>query len=179
MDCSSEGHPRRAVSGRGDHYGPNTEPILGHSRGFTMIELIVVMVILGIVGVYTFSYLGDTMGAYVRVKEHNTLYDEGRLAMEYMVRELRDANQNAAITATSSSITFTKVHPSATTITYSLTSGTLNRVSSGTYALAGNVATFTPTVSGSAPSRVITLELILSGRGNVRLRTSIYPRNNI
>lgn len=158
----------------------NDERYFLNRSGFTILEMIIVIVILGILGVYTFSFLGDSMGAYVRVKEHKTLYDEGRMAMEYMVRELRDANQNASITTTSSSITFTKVHPSSATITYSLTSGTLNRDSDGTTnALAGNVQTFSPTVSGTAPNQVVTLELILSGRGTVRLRTAIYPRNSV
>jgi prepilin-type N-terminal cleavage/methylation domain-containing protein len=147
--------------------------------GFTMIEFIISIVILGVLGAYTFSFLGDSMGAYVRVKEHKTLYDEGHLAMEYMVLEIRDANQNAAITATSSSITFTKLHPSAMTITYNLTNGTLNRVYNGTYALAGNVQTFSPTVSGTAPNQLVTLDLMLSGRGLIRPRTTIYPRNNV
>lgn len=157
----------------------NAEGVFGLQHGFTIIELIISIVILGILGAYTFSFLGDSMGAYVRVQEHKTLYDEGRLAMEYMVREIRDANQNAAITTTSSSITFTKLHPSVMTITYSLTSGTLNRVYSGTYALAGNVQTFSPTVSGTAPNKVVTLDLTLSGRGLIRLRTTVYPRNNV
>lgn len=147
--------------------------------GFTIIELIIGIVILGILGVYTFSFLGDSMGAYVRVKEHKTLYDEGRLAMEYMVREIRDADQNAAITVVSNtSITFTKRHPSTTTITYSLTSGTVNRVAGGTYALSGNVQGFSPAVSGSAPNKVVTLDITLSGRGTVGFRTAVCPRNS-
>lgn len=163
-----------------EHRTLNAERCFGNPCGFTIIEFIIVIVILGILGVYTFSFLGDSMGAYVRVQEHKILYDEGRLAMEHMVREIRDANQNAAITVVSNtSITFTKLHPSSATITYSLTSGTLNRVYNGTYALAGNVQTFSPTVFGPAFSQVVTLDLTLSGRGTVRFRTIIYPRNNV
>ncbi|MBA4393786.1 MAG: hypothetical protein C0407_09570 [Desulfobacca sp.] len=170
----------RQVRTRTGRRTPNSERYRVLQKGFTTIEFIISIVILGILGIYTFSFLGDSMGAYVRVKEHKTLYDEGRLAMEYMVREIRDANQTAAITVVSNtSITFTKLHPSAMTITYSLTSGTLNRVYSGTFALAGRVQTFSPTVSGTAPNQLVTLDLTLSGRGVIRIRTTIYPRNNV
>jgi prepilin-type N-terminal cleavage/methylation domain-containing protein len=148
--------------------------------GFTMIELIVGIIILGILGVSTFSFLGDSMGAYVRVKGHRLLYDEGRQALEYMALELRDANQNASITTGTSSIAFTRSHPSATSITYSLTGGTLNRLSGGnTNALAGNVTAFSPSLSGTAPSQMVTLSLTLSvsGSGTVYLRTTVCPRN--
>ena len=147
--------------------------------GFTIIELIIVIVIMGILGVYTFSFIGDSMGAYVRVQEHKVLYDEGQLAMKYMVREIRDADQNTSITVSGASITFTILHPSSAAINYSLTGGTLNRVYNGTYALAGNVQTFSPTVSGSAPNQVVTLDLTLGGRGLIRFRTTIYPRNKV
>jgi prepilin-type N-terminal cleavage/methylation domain-containing protein len=172
-------HCKALGTGAPERRTPNAERYFFNRSGFTTIEFIVSIVILGILGVYTFSFLGSTMGAYVRVQEHKILVDEGRLAMEHMIREIRDANQNASITTTTSSITFTKVHPSSATITYSLTSGTLNRVYGGTFALAGNVQTFSPTVSGSAPNQVVTLDMTLSGRGTVRFRTKIYPRTYV
>lgn len=162
---------------RGGFQKTKVQAVLFDQSGFSLIEMIMVIVILGIIGVYTFSFLGDTMGAYVRVKEHKTLYDEGRLAMQFMVNELRDANQNDPFTVSTSSITFTRTHPSATVITYSLSGSTLNREESGTFPLAGSVQSFTPTISGTVPSQVITLELVISGRGTVRFRTAVFPRN--
>jgi prepilin-type N-terminal cleavage/methylation domain-containing protein len=148
-------------------------------RGFTVIEMIISIVILGILGVYTFSFLGNSMGAYVRVRDHKTLYDEARIAMRRMADEIEDANRNAPITITpNTSIVFTKTHPSATMITYILSGSVLNRVSGGvTNALTGNVQTFNPAVDGT--TKVVTLELVqaVSGGGTVRFRTMVYPRN--
>ena len=146
-------------------------------KGFTIIELIISIVILGVLGVYTFSFLGDSMGAYVRVKDHKVLYDEARIAMRRMADEIRDANRTASITTTATSITFTKSHNPSAQITYSLAGGFLNRVYNGTYVLAGNVQGFNPTYDSG--TNIVTLELVvsLSGRGTVRFRTKVYPRN--
>jgi prepilin-type N-terminal cleavage/methylation domain-containing protein len=149
-------------------------------RGYTVIELIVVIIILGVLGVSTFSFLGDSMRAYIKVEGRKVLYDEGRQALARMVMEIRDGNQNASITTTTSGITFTRSHPTATTVTFSLSGTTLYRVSGGaTNALAGNVQTFTPSVSGTSPNQTVTLDLTMtaSGSGTLNFRTTVYPRN--
>ncbi|MEW6186279.1 MAG: prepilin-type N-terminal cleavage/methylation domain-containing protein [Thermodesulfobacteriota bacterium] len=149
-------------------------------KGFTVIEMIISIVLLGILGAYTFSFLGNSMGAYVRVRDHKILYDEARLALRRMADEIQDGDRSAAITVTpNTSISFTKSHPSATVITYTLSGGVLNRVSGGiTNSLTGNVQAFIPAVDGT--TKVVTLELVqsISGGGTVRFRTCAYPRNN-
>jgi prepilin-type N-terminal cleavage/methylation domain-containing protein len=160
--------------------GQKLKSMIFYPSGFSIIELIVVIVILGILGSFTFSFLGNSMESYVRVKNNKTLYDEGRQAMEYMVREIRDADQNAAISlVANTSISFIRINPSSASITYTRTpGGILNRVSGGqTLALAGNVQAFNPTITGTAPQRVVSLELTLNGSGIIIFRTQVYPRN--
>lgn len=142
-----------------------------------MIEFIIGIVIMGILGMYTFSFLGDSMGAYVRVRDHKILYDEARIAMERMTLEIRDASRSYMVTGTSN-IIFTNNPPWGPYIRYRLNSGTLERRVGllGNYAMADNVSSFTTTYS----SNIVTLELVLTqaGRGTVRFRTSIYPRRS-
>jgi prepilin-type N-terminal cleavage/methylation domain-containing protein len=151
----------------------------GRPKGYTLIEFIISIVILGILGAFTFSFLGSGLSLYVEQQQHKTLYDEGRLALKYMAREIRDANRNAAITIGASSITFTRQHPFPITITYNLSGNTLNRVSNGTYPLAGNVSAFNPAYNSL--TNLVTFEIVLTqaGGGAVRFSTEIYPRNYV
>jgi|GEM_PF-3273472 prepilin-type N-terminal cleavage/methylation domain-containing protein len=154
-------------------------PILLRSQGFSLIEMVISIIILGILVVYTFSFMGSSMETYVRVREHKVLYDEARLALRRMADELQDADRSAPITVTpNTGISFTKRHLSPVVVTYTLSGGVLNRVSGGqTHALTGNVQTFNPSVDGT--TKVVTLELVQSvpGGGNIRFRTAVYPRN--
>jgi prepilin-type N-terminal cleavage/methylation domain-containing protein len=70
-------------------------------RGFTLIELITVVVILGILGVFTFQFLTSGMQTYATVQKQKDLFDEARLCLERMSREIRDAEQILAFTTNS------------------------------------------------------------------------------
>ena len=64
-----------------------------NEKGFTLIEIIVVIVILGIIGGITFHFVGYGVEAFKKSSARKELYDQGRLALERMVRELRDAKE--------------------------------------------------------------------------------------
>ncbi len=138
-----------------------------------MIELIISVMILGILAVYTFSFLGNSVKAYVEIKQHKILYDEARQAMEKMVIETRNSSRSSITTGTSS-ITFTL---SGNNITYSLNGTTLQRQVGNNTAnkVADNVSSFTTSYSS-----YVSLELVLTqtGMGTVHFRTSIYPLNS-
>lgn len=60
-------------------------------RGFTLIELIVVIVILGILGGYVFSYVGFGAQIYVDTTAREQLMSQSRFAVERLTREIRNA----------------------------------------------------------------------------------------
>ncbi len=59
--------------------------------GFTLVELVVVIVLLGVVGVGVSSLISSSVQAYVDVARRDDLTQQGRYAVERMTRELRNA----------------------------------------------------------------------------------------
>jgi prepilin-type N-terminal cleavage/methylation domain-containing protein len=148
------------------------------SKGFTLIEIIIVIVILSIVSAITIKFLVDSLRIYTMTVYQKTLFDEAKLALERMCRDIQDAN---SITSTSNSITLTRTNATAQdiageSITFRLTGSTLEKVKASVgYAMVSNVSALTVTNR----SNEITLQLTLSlGTGeNVTLQTKVYPKN--
>lgn len=59
--------------------------------GFTLIEVIVVMVILAVIASFSTSFIVGATKSFVSVSQKNDLLSETRLATEYMTRRLRNA----------------------------------------------------------------------------------------
>jgi len=166
-------------------------PHSAFQRGFTLIEIIVVIVILCIVSSITIKFLVDSLRVYTMTVNQKTLYDEGKLALERMCRDIRDARTitTPASGGSGNTITFTRTNATGAgqdsagdTITYRLNSGAIQR-EKASYSLpypilASNVSSFTVT-RGAAGDEEITLLLTLSlGSGeNVTLQTKVYPKN--
>jgi type II secretory pathway pseudopilin PulG len=74
-----------------------------------LIEIVIVIVILGIIGAFTFQMVGAAVQAFKKSSARKDLYDQGRMALERMVRELRDGKE--ITDCSSNSITFKKAHP--------------------------------------------------------------------
>jgi len=158
---------------------------MGKARGFSLIEMIVVIVILSIVGLMVFSFLGNSMAAYMIVKENDRIYDEGLMAMERMTREIKDARYDGVTylitNVANTSVTFTRQHATpqdaSTSITFRRNGNVLERQGnvSGTNVLAGNVASFTPIVSGKNVD--LSLGLTVVGGGTLVLQSSSAARN--
>ncbi len=152
---------------------------LKNSMGFTLIEIILVIVLLGIIGGFTTTYIVDVIQMNSDVSARKDLIDEGKLAMEMIVREVRMGN---GVSADGTSITFTKnfVHPqenSTGPITYEENAGNLERQGASTSIVASNVTGFTATANGS----FYDISLTLSGgnAGTFTLVSSVRPRSTL
>ena len=147
-----------------------------------MIEMIVSMVILSIVGMMAFSFISNSMVAYMTVKNSDRIFSEGLTALERMTREIRDARSGSTITVVANtSITFTRKHATpqdaSTSVTFRRNGNQLERLGnvSGTRVLAGNVTAFNPVVAGGNVD--LSLGLALAGGGAITLRSSATARN--
>lgn len=61
------------------------------TSGYTLVELIVVIILLGIVGLFTFNYVGFGTRIYVDTTGREQLVSQSRFAVERLSRELRNA----------------------------------------------------------------------------------------
>ncbi|HEY6528992.1 MAG TPA: prepilin-type N-terminal cleavage/methylation domain-containing protein [Cellvibrionaceae bacterium] len=78
--------------------------------GFTLVELIFVLVVLGLVGAIGSSFLVDTMDMYQRTTNRVKLMQKGRVAIEQMSRYFRSAVPNSVrISSTGKCVEFVPV----------------------------------------------------------------------
>jgi len=168
--------------GRSELRTPNSEL----QRGFTLIEMVVVIVILSIISAITIYFLLSSLRIYAMTVNQKILFDEGKLTLERMCRDIRDARgiSTPGAGGSGSTIIFTRNNATAQDIagediSYQLSGSTIQKVKSSpsvTVAIADNVSAFTVT---RATSDEITLLLTLSlGTGErVTLQTKVYPKN--
>ena len=156
------------------------------NKGFTLIEIVIVIVIMSVLGIFGYQFLATSVHTYSMMEKQKSLYDEAAMAMERISRELRDAESITTPGAggSGSTLTFTKSHgtpeDTETNITFQLSSGTLQRDGSGDPVnLAEKVSAFTVS-RGSSPyenETTIVLTLSESTGESVTLRTKICPKN--
>jgi prepilin-type N-terminal cleavage/methylation domain-containing protein len=165
-------------------------PKSAFERGFTLIEIIIVIVILSIVSAITIKFLIDSLKIYTMTVNQKTLFDEGKLALERMCRDIRDAKSITGSTATS--ITFVRTNataydlglpgnPIGETISFQLNvaTSTLVKVKASpvvTSVLAENVNNFAVTRDASNEITLLLTLRLVTGE-NVTLQTKVYPKN--
>lgn len=79
-------------------------PVHNISRGFTLIELVTVLVVLGVVSVGISGFIRTGTDIYVDVIERDRLLSEGRFVAERLNREIRNALPNSLRIAGDSTI---------------------------------------------------------------------------
>jgi prepilin-type N-terminal cleavage/methylation domain-containing protein len=161
-------------------------------KGFTLIEVIIVITIVGIVSVIIGSMLLGVVKAWTFKINRNDILWDGRLAMDRMTREIRTIKDSTSVT-TASAAQFRFTDTGNKDITYSLSSTNLNRTENGAAnLLAANLSAFTftyynssdavipsPTVSPSATDiRRVKINLTLTKNGqDVYLQSDVSTKN--
>jgi prepilin-type N-terminal cleavage/methylation domain-containing protein len=102
---------------------------LRNEGGFSLAELLVVMAVLGLMLAGLLAVQMQGQYSYLMGSSRVEAQQNGRVALELMVRELRSAQ---SVTAIPSATDMTFVDENGVTIQYQLSGTTLNRVSAGT-----------------------------------------------
>ena len=157
------------------------------SQGFTFIEMVVVVVILSIVSAISIHFLANSLKTYSMSVNQKTLLDEGKLALERMGREVRDARSILFPPPGSSGNRMTLIRTHATAhdsgnenITFQLAGNMLVKVKTqpaAASAMAANVSAFIITREAANDEIKIELALSLGSGENVALQTKVYPKN--
>lgn len=151
-------------------------------QGFTLIELVLVIILVAVMANVASTMLAEGLRAYLTTKNITDADWQGRIALQRMERDIRAIrSSNDVATATSSQLSF--VDTSGTTITYELSGTTLLRNSQ---ALADGIQTLTfsyfdqngTSTATTTAIRYIRIALnITQGNANYTVTTAIYPRN--
>lgn len=80
--------------------------MMQRTKGFTLIELIIVIVLLSIVAIFSFRFVGLGSEMFVTGADRVKLLDQSRFAIERVTRELRNSVPNSARVMTASDNSF-------------------------------------------------------------------------
>lgn len=157
------------------------------SFGFTFIETIIVIALLSLLGAFTLHFLVDSVQLYTLAVKQKALFDEARIALEKICRDLRDAQSISSPAAGSSGNTLSFVRSHATAgdgayenITFRQRGTILEKVKSTPAViipLAENVTNFSVTRALSTEEIQILLTLSRSSGERVTMQTKVQPRN--
>ncbi|QPJ65168.1 MAG: prepilin-type N-terminal cleavage/methylation domain-containing protein [Candidatus Nitrohelix vancouverensis] len=153
----------------------------GGEAGFTLIELIIGMVLIGILGGFSVQFLSRTMQMGQLVSGQKSLVDEAKIALDRMAREVRFANSIASFTSTSITITTSGyAQDTSTNVSYSYSGGVLTRTGdvSGAHTIAENISSFSITQSGSSFYE-FKMTLTDTDGQNFKLMTAVFPRSKV
>ena len=137
-------------------------------RGFTLLETVCTLIILGVLGSLVLSGFGTALSGYTRVREAGASYMQAELALIRLWKELAGAADS------SPSVTFTRADGTQTTINCEEAGG---RLLIDGQVLLSDVASCRFTSSGAGPSSIgIVLTRQLAGR-QATWTLSVAPRN--
>ena len=168
-----------------------------NQRGFTLIEMIAAITLLGIMGIFSTQFITSITQSAQQTTGQKGLVDDAKLAMEYLLREVRVSSEESSdivysSSGTAASITFDKfvgytVDDGITGINYSWNSTTkaLTRTSGSggtstvtTTTLATQITSFTVAESPALSSDFYVFTMTLQGPNgeNFTLQSGVRPR---
>ena len=167
----------------------NSAPHTPDSKGFTLMEVIITIVIVGIISGIAAMIILQGMQTYTKEQNLSDAHYQGRQAMERMAREIRLIRSTADITAsTATTLRFTDVNGSA--LGFQWTNPTLNRWNGvSDDVLASGVAAFSFTYyKNDGTVAVLPADLGLlwfidiamtsqQGSETLPMQTRVHPRN--
>jgi prepilin-type N-terminal cleavage/methylation domain-containing protein len=158
------------------------QTISSRIKGFTLIEMIVVMVITGIVTAISATMISASFNSYFTGVNVTTLNNQASIAMLRISKELQQATKFTAINATNTTFTTT----GGSTITYSWTTPTLTRTGTSAQAVNNQVTSFALTYYQSSFAttasltlvRAVTISMTLSNQNDsVSLINTVFLNN--
>jgi len=159
------------------------------NRGFTLIEIIITIVILGIIGVFSFSFFGYLTRTYTMMESKRTVHQEAVYALERISRELRDAkeviiNSNVlqferANPTGQDSNKFVKFYKSGTDLYRDSASDSGFTTNTTHNVIARNVSSFTVSPDGAplASDTIIDISISITRGETQSYSTRICPKN--
>ncbi len=151
--------------------------VFNTNRGFTLIEMIITIVVLGILGVFTFTFFGNYMNTYTMMRDRRSDHQEAFYIIERISRELR----NATTVNSTNPLSFQLPSPgtpadTSTTVTYTLSGQQLSRTGnvSGSILMGDNINIFS---TDPITSPVTNCYRITVQRGTETYQTTVCPKN--
>lgn len=144
--------------------------------GFTLIELILTIVIMGILGAFGFSFISFLSSTYVTMKDERGIQQEGAYIIERIAREIRDAT---SVTPGTDSATITLQNSTPATdsanAAYLRSSNTLTR---NTIPIGEKITVFSVAAVAVGTSTCYKATLTAVSAGVTRdFETTVCPRN--
>jgi prepilin-type N-terminal cleavage/methylation domain-containing protein len=122
--------------------------MIKQENGFTLVELIVTLVLVGIIGTFTTLFMYTGLNGYLRAKDTAEGALKAQIALDRLSLELRDINEIEALTANTALDYFSTTLPGDRQIIYNAVADTISLdVDGNVNLLLDDVQSFTMTAS--------------------------------
>ena len=160
--------------------------MIKQEHGFTLVELIVTIVLVGIIGTFTTLFMYTGLNGYLRAKDNAEGALKAQNALDRISLELRDINEIEAFTANSTIDYFSTTLPGDRQITYNAATDTISMdVDGSVNVLLDEVQSFNITAAysdlipgGSNEVEAIDVSFTIGEIGR-QFSTRIFPRNMV
>jgi prepilin-type N-terminal cleavage/methylation domain-containing protein len=157
-------------------------------KGFTLVELIVTLVLVGIIGTFTTLFMYTGLNGYLRAKDTAEGALKAQIALDRLSLELRDINEIEALTANTAIDYFSVTLPGDRQIIYNAVADTISLdVDGNVNLLLDDVQNFTMTAayadlnnSGGGNNEVEAIDVSFTvGEIGRPFSARIFPRNMV